>query len=158
MIFTLLLSLIVSLTYLCYTVWVSKGIPVSISDSYYLLGKRGWLFQLVIASVAFMLYPVWVSVCSEELTGLVFGACSSLLFVAVAPCFKLPFEGKVHYTSAIICCVCIVVWQLCMGMCNMLIYALPISIFISCLFIKYWCLCIELGVITSLFITLLQLL
>ena len=158
MIFTLLLSLIISLTYLCYTVWVSKGIPVSISDSYYLLGKRGWLFQLVMASVAFMLYPVWVSVCSEELAALVFGACSSLLFVAVSPCFKLDLEGKVHYSFALLCCCMAVVWQLCEGLCAITLCCGIVGMTLVVKDKAKWCWWVECAVLSSVYLSLFRLL
>lgn len=87
------------------------GIPHSISDTYYLLEKRGWLFQLALAATSFTALPMLIERSSESTQFLAFLACGGLLFVSAAPLFKLEFEGMVHYTSAVICCVGLVLWQ-----------------------------------------------
>ena len=87
------------------------GIPRSISDTYYLLGKYGWLFQLALAATAFTAMPMLIDNSSESTKFLAFLACSGLLFVSAAPLFKLELEGKVHYTSAVVCCAGLVLWQ-----------------------------------------------
>lgn len=87
------------------------GIPRSISDTYYLLGKYGWLFQLALAATALTAVPMLIDRSTEDTRFLAFLACAGLLFVSAAPLFKLELEGKVHYTSAVICCVCLVLWQ-----------------------------------------------
>lgn len=87
------------------------GIPRSISDTYYLLGRYGWLFQLALAATALTAVPMLIDRSSEDTRFLAFLACSGLLFVSAAPLFKLELEGKVHYTSAIICCLSLVLWQ-----------------------------------------------
>lgn len=87
------------------------GIPRSISDTYYLLCKHGRLFQLALAATAFTAIPMLIDRSSENTRFLAFLACAGLLFVSAAPLFKLELEGKVHYTSAVICCVSLVLWQ-----------------------------------------------
>lgn len=87
------------------------GIPRSISDTYYLLGKYGWLFQLALAATALTAVPMLIDRSSEGTQFLAFLACAGLLFVSAAPLFKLELEGKVHYTSAVVCCAGLVLWQ-----------------------------------------------
>lgn len=110
MIAILIATLIMS-GYLAYVVGCF-GIPRSLSDTFYLLGKRGWLFQCVLGVFGGLLMPVWLDVSSDNSEFLAFLACSGLLFVAAAPCFKVELEGKVHYTAAVVCCVAAFVWQL----------------------------------------------
>lgn len=97
--------------YLAYVVGCF-GIPRSLSDTFYLLGKRGWLFQCVLGVFGGLLMPVWLEVSFENAEFLAFLACAGLLFVAAAPCFKVELEGKVHYTAAVVCCVAAFIWQL----------------------------------------------
>ena len=104
------ISFAIIFSYLAFVI-LKFGIPYSISDTYYLLGKHGLLFQLALAATAFTAMPMLIDNSSENTKFLAFLACSGLLFVAAAPLFKLELEGKVHYTSAVICCVCLVLWQ-----------------------------------------------
>ena len=87
------------------------GIPKSISATYYLLGRNGWLFQFALALTAFTALPVLIDASSEDTEFLAFFACGGLLFVSAAPLFKLKFEGAVHYGSAFVCCISLVLWQ-----------------------------------------------
>lgn len=103
-------SLIIMLSYLG-MVLIRFGIPKSISETYYLLGKQGWLFQVTLFSVAFLVVPTLIERSSENTQFLAFLACTGLAFVAAAPLFKMELEGKVHYVSAAICCGGLVLWQ-----------------------------------------------
>lgn len=104
-------SLIILFGYLCYVV-AKFGIPQSISDTYYLLGKKGWLFQLALASTAFCVVPSLIDASTEYTKFLAFLACAGLAFVSAAPLFKMELEGKVHFTCAYICCGSLVLWQI----------------------------------------------
>lgn len=103
-------SLIILFGYLAFVV-AKFGIPQSISDTYYLLGKQGWLFQLALAATAFCVVPSLIDASSENTKFLAFLACAGLAFVSAAPLFKMELEGKVHFTSAYICCGSLVLWQ-----------------------------------------------
>jgi hypothetical protein len=103
-------SLIILLGYLIYVV-AKFGIPKSISETFYLLGKQGWMFQVTLFSVAFLVVPTLIDRSSENTQFLAFLACAGLAFVGAAPLFKMELEGKVHYVSAAICCVGLVLWQ-----------------------------------------------
>lgn len=106
----MILSMIILFGYLAFVV-AKFGIPKSISETYYLLGKHGWLFQVTLFSVAFLVVPTLIDRSSENTRFLAFLACSGLSFVAAAPLFKMELEGKVHYVSAAICCGGLVLWQ-----------------------------------------------
>ncbi len=110
MIAVMIATLIMS-GYLAYIV-KCFGIPRSLSDTFYLLGDRGWIFQVVLGLFGALLMPTWIDLSSGNTQFLAFLACAGLLFVAAAPCFKIDIEGKVHYTSAMLCCVCAFVWQI----------------------------------------------
>ena len=103
-------SMIILFGYLCYVV-AKFGIPQSISDTFYLLEKKGWLFQLTLAVTAFCMMPSLIDASSENTQFLAFLACAGLAFVAFAPLFKMDLEGKVHFVSAYICCGSLVLWQ-----------------------------------------------
>ena len=104
-------SLAIMLCYLGF-VLIRFGIPKSISETYYLFGKYGWLLQATLMAVAFMVMPELIERSSEDTQFLAFLACSGLAFVGAAPLFKNDLEGKVHYVGAAMCCGGLVLWQL----------------------------------------------
>lgn len=126
------------------------GVPESISATYYDLGKHGWLFQLFMLFLSAGLFVVWMPVSSDNHQCLVFLACASLLFVAAAPCFREDLQGKVHYTSAIICCVCAVLWQILEGLWDVTLWFAWIGGMLSLMMKDKWCWWMECAVIGSL--------
>ena len=85
--------------------------PDMVSSIYYLLGKRGWVFQLVM-----MLFGVLMMVCLLD-SGLgeqclAFIACAGLIFVGAAPRFLKESERKIHKTAAITSAMASVAWCL----------------------------------------------
>ena len=85
------------------------GTPDMVSSIYYLLGKRGWVFQLVM-----MLFGALMMVCLLDsglgLQCLAFLACAGLMFVGDAPRFLEESDRKVHKTAAIVSAVASVGW------------------------------------------------
>lgn len=114
----LFLALVTFLVAIYATCFMVVDAPESISATYYMLGKRGWIFQTVMILVGFLLMPAWISIAKEQHIFLAFLSCASLMFVAAAPAFRLELEGKVHYASAAVCCTCAVFWQILEGMWN----------------------------------------
>lgn len=87
------------------------GVPDMVSTIYYLLGKRGWVFQVVmIAFGAMMMMCLLDSGLGEQC--LAFLACAGLMFVGAAPRFLDENERKVHKTAAIVSAVASVGWCL----------------------------------------------
>lgn len=132
--------------------------PVSISEIYYLSGKYGWIFQLVLACIAIVLLPIWVAVSEEHLQWLCFLACGGLLLVSVAPCFKLPLEGTVHYGAAIICCISAILWQILMNVWDVTLWFMAIAMMLSLQMKDKWCFWLECATMGSLFANLYRLL
>lgn len=106
----MIVSMIVLFGYLVYVV-AKFGIPQSISDTFYLLGKKGWMFQVALAATAFCVVPSLIDASTENTQFLAFFGCAGLAFVAFAPLFKMELEGKVHFVSAYFCCGSLCLWQ-----------------------------------------------
>ena len=85
------------------------GEPEMVSSIYYLLDKRGWVFQVVM-----MLFAALMMACLLDsglgVQCLAFLACAGLMFVGVAPRFLDESERKVHKTAAIVSAAASVGW------------------------------------------------
>ena len=99
----------VLLTALLCVVIDKKGTPEMVSSIYYLLGKRGWVFQVVL-----VLFGALMMVCllDSELGEpcLAFIACAGLMFVGMAPRFLEESERGLHKGAAIVAAVASVGW------------------------------------------------
>lgn len=95
---------------LCVVIY-KYGVPDMVSSIYYLLGKRGWVFQLVM-----MLFGAMMMVCLLDsglgVQCLAFLACAGLMFVGVVPRFLDENERKIHKTAAITSAMASVAWCL----------------------------------------------
>lgn len=93
---------------LCVVIY-KYGVPDMVSSIYYLLGKRGWVFQVVM-----MLFGALMMVCLLDsglgVQCLAFLACAGLMFVGVVPRFLDESERRVHKTAAIVSAVASVGW------------------------------------------------
>lgn len=147
-------SLIILLAYLCYTVWVGRSIPESLSATYYILGKKGWMFQLTMASTAFALLPSWLEATPDTWQHLPFLACAGLLFVAAAPAFRLRLDGIVHYSSAVLCGVCAVLWMFLSGYGDIFAPCFVGAITMSLFYPKKYMWWLEVAIVISLFCSL----
>ena len=145
----LLTATLVAMLFVFYAL-AKHGVPESVSATYYLMGNRGWALQLVLALMAVCLYPVWFSVCRDGWTYLPFLGCASLMFVAFAPCFRMELEGAVHYSSAVVCCVCALLWQLVEGLWDVTLWFAFIGGMLCLRHRKEWCWCLECALIGSL--------
>lgn len=87
------------------------GVPDMVSTIFYLLGKRGWVFQLVM-----MLFGAMMMVCLLDsglgMQCLAFLACAGLMFVGAAPRFLEESDRRVHKTAAITSAMASVAWCL----------------------------------------------
>ena len=86
------------------------GIPEMVSSIYYLLGKSGWVFQVVMMSVG-MLMLMCLLDCEKGVQCLAFLACGGLMFVGAAPRFMNEDRG-VHKAAATICAMAGIGWCL----------------------------------------------
>lgn len=107
------LSIIAALLFVVMLFVVIKkcGVPEMVSSIYYLLGKSGWVFQLIM-----MLFGAMMMVCLLDsglgVPCLVFLACAGLMFVGAAPRFLDKNERKIHKTAAITSAMASVAWCL----------------------------------------------
>lgn len=105
------LSIIAALLFVVMLFIVIKkcGIPEMVSSIYYLLGKSGWVFQLVL-----MLFGAMMMVCLLDsglgVPCLAFFACAGLMFVGMAPRFLEESERGLHKGAAIVSAVASVGW------------------------------------------------
>ena len=144
----LTISILATLCYLAYSVKVMEGIPESLSATYYGLKEDGWLFQALCIGMAFGLLPMWIESCGGEYEYLPFLACGSLGFVGIAPSFKLKLEGMIHYSAAVVCCVCAVLWQVLEGLWDITLLFALIG-WMCYLQWKNWCFWLEVAVTGS---------
>ena len=147
-----ILLIIVSVVAVAYALFILSrhGVPESLSATYYLLGRNGWLLQCVLGTLAVLLYPVWFSVSGNSWVFLSFLGCASLLFVAFAPCFRLELEGMVHYSSAIVCCVCALGWQIAEGLWDVTLWFAFVGGMLCLRYRAQWCWCLECVLVGSL--------
>nr|DAD84555.1 MAG TPA: hypothetical protein [Siphoviridae sp. ctA4S13]DAG37753.1 MAG TPA: hypothetical protein [Caudoviricetes sp.] len=87
------------------------GVPDMVSSIYYLMGKKGWVFQTVMILFG-MLMMVCLLDCGKGVQCLAFLACGGLMFVGAVPRFLDENERKVHKTGAIVSAVASVGWCL----------------------------------------------
>lgn len=87
------------------------GVPDMVSSIYYMLGKRGWVFQLVM-----MLFGMLMMAClldsGRGVQFFAFLACAGLMFVGAAPRFLNENERKIHKTAATVGALASVAWCL----------------------------------------------
>lgn len=106
------LSIIAALLFVVMLIVVIKkcGIPEMVSSIYYLLGKSGWVFQVVMMSVG-MLMLMCLLDCEKGVQCLAFLACGGLMFVGAAPRFMNEDRG-VHKAAAVISAMAGIGWCL----------------------------------------------
>lgn len=89
---------------------LEHGVPEMVSSIYYLLGKKGWVFQVVMMSVG-MLMMMCLLDCEKGVQCLAFLACGGLMFVGAAPRF-MNEDRVVHKAAATICAMAGIGWCL----------------------------------------------
>lgn len=106
------LSIIAALLFvvMLFVVIGKYGVPEMVSSIYYLLGKSGWVFQVVMVSVG-MLMLMCLLDCEKGVQCLAFLACGGLMFVGAAPRFMNEDRG-VHKAAAIVSAAASVGWCL----------------------------------------------
>lgn len=106
------LSIIAALLFvvMLFVVIEEYGVPEMVSSIYYLLGKSGWVFQVVMMSVG-MLMLMCLLDCEKGVQCLAFLACGGLMFVGAAPRFMNEDRG-VHKAAAVISAMAGIGWCL----------------------------------------------
>ena len=107
------LSIIAALLFVVMLIVVigKYGVPEMVSSIYYLMGKKGWVFQMVMILFG-MLMMVCLLDCGKGVQCLAFLSCAGLMFVGAAPRFLEQDERAVHKSAAIVSAAASVGWCL----------------------------------------------
>lgn len=100
-----ILTIISMLVIAAYTAAVcvkTKGVPYSISATYYYLEHKLW-FMATMWLTAGLLMPAILEVSKQNTEWIAFLSCAGMFFVGSAPNFKDDYESKIHSAGAIIC-------------------------------------------------------
>ena len=93
-------SIITIALYVGTMVYTGRRIPESISQTVFLLPRKGqWVFTLVMWLVGFLLIPVLMEKVSEQTQFIAFFMIAGILFVGAAP-LVLKEKNTVHYVFA----------------------------------------------------------
>lgn len=106
------LVIISLLTIASYTAAVcikQRGVPYSISATFYKLQHPYW-FLAAMWATAGLLMPVALETSKPGTDFLAFLACAGMMFVGAAPNFREDLEGKVHMSGAVVCVVASQLW------------------------------------------------
>lgn len=109
MIFLAILSMILITAYTAAVCIKNKGVPASISATFYTLEHKGW-FLAAMWGTAGLLMPAILEVSNPGTEIWAFLASAGMLLVGVAPNFKETFEGKVHTSGAVLCLLASQIW------------------------------------------------
>lgn len=110
----LTLTIISALIIASYTAAVCikvKGIPYSISATFYALEHK-WLFCATMIITAGLLMPVILQKTPESYQFTAFLSCVGMIMVGAAPHFKEGLEKKIHTVGAVLCLLFSQVWVL----------------------------------------------
>lgn len=125
-----LITALVCVALLCLVVSV-YGVPDMVSSIYYLIGRRGWLFQLAMVVLGIVMMACLLDSGLGE-PCLAFIACGGLLFVGAAPRFLEHDERAVHKGAAIISAVASVAWCVTVELYVPLLFAASYGVYLLC--------------------------
>ena len=105
----LIISFLVIAAYTAAVCVKQKGVPYSISATFYKLQHPYW-FMAAMWATAGLLMPAALETGKPGTEFLAFLACAGMLFVGAAPNFREELEGKVHMSGAVVCVVASQLW------------------------------------------------
>ena len=153
---TLIIALILTIAYNAVAIIKNKGIPPSLSDSFYVFGGRdgwGYVFYVYLASIVFLLMPLMLDITPENWQFIAFIGVASLGFVGAAADFK-SHDRKTHVVSALLSAVFSLLWCLVVGVWQVALLSTGAAIVFAYTNPSskvYW---LEMGCFASVFITL----
>lgn len=106
------LTILSALIIAAYTVAVCikcKGIPYSISETYYKISHKFW-FGVTMVLTACLLMPAILEITPNSYQFMEFLACLGMIMTGIAPNFRKGIEKKIHTTGAVLCLVFSQVW------------------------------------------------
>ena len=87
----------------------NKGIPYSISETFYKLEHKAF-FGISMLLTAGLLMPAILEATPENYQFLAFLSCVGMMIVAAAPNFKEEYEYNIHVFGAGLCIICSQLW------------------------------------------------
>lgn len=105
---TILSALIIS-TYTAAVCIKGKGVPYSISETFYKIEHKVW-FGATMVLTACLLLPAILQVTPDSYQFTAFLACAGMIATGIAPNFREGIERKIHTTGAFLCLVFSQVW------------------------------------------------
>ena len=105
----LIISFLVMAAYTAAVCVKQKGVPYSISATFYKLQHPYW-FMAAMWATAGLLMPAALETSKSGTEFLAFLACAGMIFVGAAPNFREELEGKVHMLGAVVCVVASQLW------------------------------------------------
>lgn len=112
MTYLIILSILVIAAYTTAVCIKQKGVPASISATFYKLSHKHW-FMATMWLTAGLLMPTILEVSKPNTEFLAFLALVGMFLVGAAPNFREESEGKVHTAGAILCIAGSQVWVAC---------------------------------------------
>ena len=109
MILLTVLSLLLIVSYTIGVCAYTRGIPYSISETYYKIKHKFW-FAVATIGTAALLMPAILEVTREQYQFLAFLACVGMILTGAAPNFREGIERKIHIAGAFICLVFSQLW------------------------------------------------
>lgn len=109
------MEILIFLSALCITVYTiavcikCKGIPYSISETFYKLEHKWW-FLVTMWLTAGLLMPAILEITPNSYQFTAFLACAGMMLVGAAPNFREGIDKKVHTTGAVLCILFSQVW------------------------------------------------
>ena len=122
----LLIAVTIFAAYILASIFKNKGIPPSISNTYYIWreSRCGWLFTAFMVIDAAFLWFAWMPECSDTNTFLAFLSCAGMWFVGGACAYLQTLTKTVHYTSAAIWAGSAIAWNIVVGNVDALLYGI----------------------------------
>lgn len=112
MIWLVILSMLMMAAYTAAVCIKQKGVPYSISATFYKLEHKHW-FMATMWLTAGLLMPAVLEISKSDTAALAFPALAGMFFIGAAPNFRDDFEGDIHKTGAIFCLVGSQLWVAC---------------------------------------------
>ena len=104
-----IISLLLIATYTAAVCVKGKGIPYSISATFYALEHKWW-FSVTMVITAGLLMPAILEITPDSYQFTAFLACVGMIMTGVSPHFKEGTEKKIHTTGAVLCLLFSQVW------------------------------------------------
>lgn len=126
--------LVVTAIYITLSIYKSKKIPESISETSYMWESdcdhksfhKARIFTWYCLLTAALLFPTWISHTNQTRQFLVFLSSIGICGAGITPFFKEKFQAPIHYGGGILAMLCYVIWMILSG--NFLYLAISVSI------------------------------